>query len=165
MNIPFRLLDDRIFVDGLARVLDSFEVPGGRLTLEVVPASVGSRTEFDERTLTRLGALGVRLSLDDGGRTGSFSALRAIPFDELKIDASFVHGIGRNDVDAAIVHGLVDIGHGLGIPVVAEGVETREAWRVLARWGCDYAQGFFVAEPRPADEVADWLRARWPAVA
>jgi diguanylate cyclase len=165
VNIPFRLLDDRTFVDGLARVLDTFEAPRGRLTLEVLPASVGSRTELDKRALTRLSELGVRLSLDDGGRTRSFSALRAIPFDELKIDASFVHGIGRNDVDAAIVHGLVDIGHGLGIPVVAEGVETREAWHVLARWGCDYAQGFFVAEPRPADEVADWLRARWPAVA
>ena len=105
------------------------------------------------------------LSLDDGGRTGSIAALRAIPWDEIKIDAALVHGIGRNDVDAAVVHGLVDIGHALRLPVVAEGVETREAWRALAAWGCDRAQGFFVAGPRPAAEVAAWLRGSWPAVA
>lgn len=165
VNIPFRLLDDRIFVDGLAGVLRAHDAPAGRLTLEVGPTSVGARTELDGRALTRLSKLGVRLSLDDGGRPGSIAALRAIPFDELKIDAALVHGIGRNDVDAAVVHGLVDIGHALKLPVVAEGVETREAWRALAAWGCDLAQGFFVAEPRPASELTDWLRGSWPAVA
>ncbi|MFO7571678.1 MAG: bifunctional diguanylate cyclase/phosphodiesterase [Gaiellaceae bacterium] len=165
VNIPFRLLDDRIFVDRLAEVMRSFEAPANRLTLEVVPSSVGARSELDQRSLARLSALGVRLSLDDGGRQGSIAALRRIPFDELKIDAALVHGIGKNAVDAAVVHGLVDIGHALGLPVVAEGVETREAWRALAEWGCDYVQGFLVAEPRPAAEVAEWLRGRWPAVA
>jgi EAL domain-containing protein (putative c-di-GMP-specific phosphodiesterase class I) len=51
------------------------------------------------------------------------------------------------------------------LQVVAEGVETRNAWSVLAEWGCDYAQGFYVASPRPADELMDWLGQRWPAVA
>ncbi len=59
---------------------------------------------------------------------------------------------------------MIDIGHALGLAVVAEGVETREAWNMLADWGCDFAQGFYVAGPRPANELVDWL-ARWPAVA
>lgn len=165
VNVPFRLLDDRTFVDRLAGVLRSFDAPAGRLTLEVGPASVGARSELDRGPFARLSKLGVRLSLDDGGRPGSIAALRAVPFDELKIDAALVHGVGRNEVDAAVVHGLVGIGHALRLQVVAEGVETREAWRALAAWGCDRAQGFFVAEPRPAAEVADWLRGSWPAVA
>jgi diguanylate cyclase (GGDEF)-like protein len=165
VNVPFRLLDDRTFVDRLAGVLRTFDAPSGRLTLEVGPGSVGARSEVDRGALHRLCKLGVRLSLDDGGRPGSIAALRAIPFDELKVDAALVHGIGRNEVDAAVVHGLVDIGHALRLPVVAEGVETREAWRALAAWGCDRAQGFFVAEPRPAAELAEWLHGSWPAVA
>ena len=88
-----------------------------------------------------------------------------LPLNELKIDAGFVHGLGRSATDAALVRGMIEIGHELGLAVVAEGVETREAWNMLADWGCDFAQGFYAAGPRPADELIDWLGARWPAVA
>jgi diguanylate cyclase (GGDEF)-like protein len=165
VNVPYRLLDDVQFVDGLAALLQGSDLPRGKLTLEIVPAGPGAGTELDGECLGRLAELGVRLSLDDGGRASSFAALRVLPLDELKIDAGFVHDIGRNAKDAALVHGIVDIGHALGLSVVAEGVETREAWSLLASWGCDYAQGFYVADPRPADELADWLRGAWPAVA
>jgi EAL domain-containing protein (putative c-di-GMP-specific phosphodiesterase class I) len=107
----------------------------------------------------------VRLSLDDAGRAASFAALRVLPLDELKIDVGFVHGLGKSETDAALVRGMIDIGHALGLQVVAEGVETRNAWSILADWGCDYAQGFYVASPRTADELLEWLGARWPAVA
>lgn len=165
VNIPVRLLDDRVFVDALAAILRSQEMPLGRLTLEVSPASVGAGSSLDPEPLGRLARLGVRLSLDDGGRAGSLAALRAVPFQELKIDATLVHGIERSAVDAAVVHGLIEIGRALRIPVVAEGVETRETWRQLASWNCELAQGFFVAEPRSAEELAAWLGRRWPAVA
>lgn len=165
VNVPYRLLDDPVFAEGLAALLRSSDVEPGRLTLEVVPAGPGAGSELDEDALARLTELGVRLSLDDGGRAASFAALRVLPLDELKIDASFVHGLGRSDIDAALVRGLIEIGHSLGLTVVAEGVETREAWNVLTAWGCDYAQGFYVATPRPADELVEWLRTRWPAVA
>ena len=165
VNVPYRLLDDPQFVDGLAGLLRPSAVPPARLTLEVVPAGPGAGAELDEGVLGRLIGLGVRLSLDDGGRAASFAALRVLPLHELKVDAGFVHGLGRNPTDAALVHGLIEIGHALGLAVVAEGVETREAWNVLAGWGCDYAQGFFVADSRPAEELVDWLRGRWPAVA
>jgi diguanylate cyclase (GGDEF)-like protein len=165
VNLPYRLLDDPQFADGLSDLLESSSVPTGCLTLEVVPAGPGAGSELDEEILEGLSRLGVRLSLDDGGRAASFAALRVLPLDELKIDAAFVHGLGRSPTDAALVHGMIDIGHSLGLSVVAEGVETREAWTVLADWGCEYAQGFYVAGPRPADELVEWLADRWPAVA
>jgi EAL domain-containing protein (putative c-di-GMP-specific phosphodiesterase class I) len=165
VNVPYRLLDDTTFVDGLAALLQGADVRPGKLTLEIVPAGPGAGAELDDESIGRLAQLGVRLSLDDGGRASSFAALRVLPLDELKIDAGFVHGIARNAKDAALVRGIVEIGHALGLSVVAEGVETREAWALLAAWGCDYAQGFYVADPRPADELAEWLRGAWPAVA
>ena len=165
VNIPYRLLDDPQFVEGLAALLRSTAVPAGKLTLEVVPAGPGAGAELDEEVLGSLMSLGTRLSLDDGGRAASFAALRVLPLHELKIDAGFVHGLGRSATDAALVRGMIDIGHALGLTVVAEGVETREAWAVLGSWGCDYAQGFYVASPRAADELVDWLAGAWPAVA
>jgi diguanylate cyclase (GGDEF)-like protein len=165
VNVPYKLLDDPLFVDGLGGLLRAANVGPGQLTLEVVPAGPGAGSELDEEVLGRIGQLGVRLSLDDGGRAASFAALRVLPLDELKIDAGFVHGVGRSATDEALVRGLIAIGHTLGLSVVAEGVETREAWSALHSWGCDYAQGFYVASPRSADELVDWLRERWPAVA
>lgn len=165
INIPYRLLDDPQFADGLGAMLHTANVASTHVTLEIVPAGPGAGAELDDEVVGRLRAFGVRLSLDDGGRAASLAALRVLPLDELKIDASFVHGLGRSATDAALVRGMVDIGHALDLSVVAEGVETRQAWNILADWGCDYAQGFYVASPRPANELADWLRGRWPAVA
>jgi diguanylate cyclase (GGDEF)-like protein len=165
VNVPYKLVDDPQFIEGLADLLRSSSVPTGQLTLEVVPAGPGAGSELDDQILARVAELGVRLSLDDGGRAASFAALRVLPLDELKIDAAFVHGLGRSDTDAALVRGLIDIGHSLGLTVVAEGVETRDAWNILTNWGCDRAQGFYVASPRMPQELVDWLRGRWPAVA
>ena len=75
----------------------------------------GAGTQVDEEILGRFDALGVRLSLDDAGRAASFAALRVLPLDELKIDVSFVHGLGKNPTDAALVRGMIDIGHALGL--------------------------------------------------
>jgi diguanylate cyclase (GGDEF)-like protein len=165
VNVPYKLVDDPHFVDGVADLLRTGKTRPGTLTLEIVPSGPGAGSEVDEDALAHLKALGVRLSLDDCGRAASFAALRVLPLDELKIDAGFVHALGRSDTDAALVRGLIDIGHSLGLSVVAEGVETRDAWNILGNWGCDSAQGFYVASPRAAEELVDWLRVRWPAVA
>jgi diguanylate cyclase len=165
VNVPYRLFDDPRLEEGLGSILAESLVSPQRLTLEVVPAGRGAGSELDEEALRRLKQLGVRISLDDGGRAASFAALRVLPLDELKIDVGFVEGLARHPTDAALVHGIIDIGHALGLAVVAEGVETRDAWDVLAHWGCDYAQGFYVAPPRPAKDVLEWLRVSWPAVA
>ena len=165
INIPYRLLDDPQFGEGLTSMLGSYDLTTQTVTLEVVPAGPGAGGQIDEDVLSRFRSLGVRLSLDDAGRAASFAALRVLPLDELKIDVGFVHGLGKNSADAALVRGIIDIGHSLDLKVVAEGVETRNAWSVLGDWGCDYAQGFYVASPRTAEELVEWLGARWPAVA
>jgi diguanylate cyclase (GGDEF)-like protein len=165
VNVPYRLLDDPQFADGLVGLLRSSDAEPWELTLEVVPSGPGAGSELDGAVLRRLSDIGVRFSLDDCGRAASFAALRVLPLHQLKIDAGFVHGLGRNDTDAALVRGMIEMGHSLGLSVVAEGVETRRAWHVLADWGCDYAQGFYVATPRPAEELVDWLASSWPAVA
>ena len=165
VNIPYRLLDDAQFAEGLGSLLRSYDLATQRITLEIVPAGPGAGAQVDADILARFHALGVRLSLDDAGRAASFAALRVLPLHELKIDVGFVHGLGKSTADAALVRGIIDIGHALGLEVVAEGVETRDAWNVLADWGCDRAQGFYVATPRTPDELIQWLRASWPAVA
>ena len=165
VNVPYRLVDDLQFAEQLSTMLRGLELESSPLTLEIVPAGPSAGAQLDDDVLQSLRSLGVRLSLDDCGRAASFAALRVLPLDELKIDAAFVHDVGRSAADGALVAGLIDIGHRLGLEVVAEGVETREAWHYLAERGCDYAQGFYVANPRPANELTDWLRERWPAVA
>lgn len=165
VNVPYRLLDDPQFAEGLVGMLRPVDLDLTPVTLEVIPSGPGAGTKLDDAVLRQVRALGVRLSLDDGGRAASFAALRVLPLDELKIDAGFVHGVVRSQADAALVRGMIDIGHALGLTVVAEGVESREAWHILSDWGCDFAQGFYVASPRSADELAMWLQESWPAVA
>jgi diguanylate cyclase len=101
----------------------------------------------------------VSLSIDDFG-TGysSLVHLKQLPVHELKIARAFVAGMAERDEDEAIVRSTVALGHNLGLRVVAEGVEDRRAWDRLGALGCDVAQGFFLARPMPAAEVASWLR-------
>jgi EAL domain-containing protein (putative c-di-GMP-specific phosphodiesterase class I) len=81
----------------------------------------------------------------------------------VKIDASFVHGLGRNSGDSAIVGALTRLGHELGLEVVAEGVESRFAWDAAAECGCDLAQGFYSAAPTTRRGLEAWLDGGWPA--
>src|SRR6185437_3838230 len=105
------------------------------------------------------GALGVQLAVDDFG-TGysSLAYLKQWPIQVLKIDKSFVVGLGttRNLQDIAIVRSVVALGKALGLTVVAEGVETREAWDTLRGLGCTLAQGYYISCPLPGEDLAAW---------
>ena len=96
----------------------------------------------------------MRIIIDDFG-TGysSLALLRQLPVRTLKIDLSFVRTIEDDDQDAAMVMSIIDLGHNLGLEVVAEGVESEAIWRLLAAHGCDTAQGFFTGRPVPAEEL------------
>jgi EAL domain-containing protein (putative c-di-GMP-specific phosphodiesterase class I) len=111
--------------------------------------------------LEKLRNLGLGLSLDDFG-TGysSLSYLKKLAVDELKIDKSFVMHMDTDGGDEVIVRSTVDLGHNLGLRVVAEGVETPASWEKLREMGCDLAQGYLLTKPIPADEFTEWLRAR-----
>ena len=109
--------------------------------------------------LQRIRRLGVHLSLDDFG-TGysSLSFLRELPVDAIKIDRSFVTGLGTNARDASIVQGVVAMAAALGHDVVAEGIETAAQAETLRRIGCRYAQGFLWSRPAPAAEIQEIAR-------
>jgi diguanylate cyclase len=114
--------------------------------------------------LERLGALGLRLALDDfGAGHSSLAHLKKLRLDELKIDREFVLELTASRADMAIVRSTIDLGHRLGLHVVAEGVATQEAWDLLAEYGCDDAQGHLLAPPMSADELAAWLTSRHAA--
>jgi EAL domain-containing protein (putative c-di-GMP-specific phosphodiesterase class I) len=104
--------------------------------------------------LTCLHQTGVRIAIDDFG-TGysSLAYLKRLPIDEIKIDKSFVLDMPAHDDDATITRSIVDLGHNLGLVVVAEGVETREIWDQLATMHCDVAQGYYLSRPIPAAEL------------
>ena len=124
------------------------------LSLDVTESTYIKVLEARTATLDRLKALGVRMSLDDFG-TGysSLSYLKSLPADAIKIDKSFVKGLGEDAEDTAIVRMIVELAHTLGMEVVAEGVESEEQSQLLREMGCDMAQGFHFAKPLPAEDV------------
>jgi EAL domain-containing protein (putative c-di-GMP-specific phosphodiesterase class I) len=111
--------------------------------------------------LSRLDEMGVRLSIDDFG-TGysSLAYLKRLPVDELKIDKSFILGMDESENDEVIVRSTIDLGRNLGLRVVAEGVESRQAWSRLAQLGCNVAQGYYLSRPVPAEQLTQWLADR-----
>jgi diguanylate cyclase (GGDEF)-like protein len=135
-------------------------LPGQRLELEVTESVLLRDNETTLATLHRLRALGARISMDDFG-TGysSLSYLRSFPFDKIKIDKSFVHGLAESDESNAIVRAIAGIGLSLGIATTAEGVETVDQLERLIADGCTEVQGYFFSPPRPAAEIPALIRA------
>jgi diguanylate cyclase (GGDEF)-like protein/PAS domain S-box-containing protein len=131
------------------------------LCLEITETAMLEDPESSAEALRALGAVGVRLALDDFG-TGysSLAYLPHLPLDTLKIDRSFVDGLGTETQDTAIAEAIVAMSRALSLGVVAEGVETERQARELTRLGCDYAQGFYFARPLPAHEILAVLGGR-----
>jgi diguanylate cyclase (GGDEF)-like protein/PAS domain S-box-containing protein len=127
----------------------------GRLELEITEGVLIEDFDRGLALLRRLKALGVRISMDDfGSGYSSLSYLQAFPFDKIKIDRGFVMNLGRNPQSAAIVRAVIDLGHGLGMAIVAEGVETQEQFSFLADEGCEALQGYLIGKPLPIAHYA-----------
>ena len=158
VNLSARSLLDLSLPQDIARLLLEFGVPASGLTLEITESSIMSDPGRTEAVLERLHLLGVGLSIDDFG-TGysSLSYLKRLPVDQVKIDKSFVINMAGDENDAAIVRSTIDLGHNLGLRVVAEGVEDHLAWDRLLAFGCDLAQGYFVSRPLSASVFNEWL--------
>ena len=141
------LLDVR-FPDDVAELLARWDAPEGVLALELTEETIMTDPERAQDVLARLSELGIELSLDDFG-TGysSLGMLKRLPVRELKIDRSFITDLLEDEGDAAIVRSTVELAHNLDLRVVAEGVESAEAWDLLASWGCDVAQGYHLSRP------------------
>jgi EAL domain-containing protein (putative c-di-GMP-specific phosphodiesterase class I) len=102
--------------------------------------------------------MGVRFSIDDFGiGYSSLAYLKKLPIEAIKIDKSFVINMIKNLSDAVIVRSTVELGHNMGLKVVAEGVENQDLWDRLSALGCDEAQGYYMARPMPAEDLTRWL--------
>jgi diguanylate cyclase (GGDEF)-like protein len=158
INVSVRDLHDPRFVEQVKMALERYAIPSSQLVLEITESVVMADPERVLLTLNALSALGVRLSLDDfGAGYSSLTYLKRLPVSEIKIDKSFVTRMDVDEDDARIVRSTIDLGQGLGLRVVAEGVETAQAWARLARLGCDIAQGYFLSRPIPGDELAEFV--------
>ena len=152
------------FIDGElpARVLvllREHQVPATRLLLEVTESTIMREPQLAAQVMQQLRTAGVRFAIDDFG-TGhsSLAQLHALPVDELKIDRAFVLNLERSPSNLAIVRTTIELGHSLGLKVVAEGIETPKVWAALLRLGCDLAQGYFISRPMTAQLVPEWTR-------
>jgi diguanylate cyclase (GGDEF)-like protein len=158
VNLSARsFLDAQLAVE-IPRLLEATGVDARLLELEITESMLMLDPARAKATLERLSAIGLSLSVDDFG-TGysSLANLKRLPVDGIKIDKSFVIDMPHDQSDAAIVRSTIDLAHNLGLRVVAEGVESHEAWRRLEELGCDLAQGFHVSRPVPADAMTRLL--------
>src|SRR5712691_2080958 len=146
-------------VDTVARTLQQTGLPASSLELELTESIIVEHTEHVMARFKALDEMGVKLSIDDFG-TGysSLGYLKRFPIHELKIDQSFVRDVSTDPDDAAIVSAIITLAHGLGLQVVAEGVETAEQLAFLKKVDCDWAQGYYFCRPLPAEEIEPLLR-------
>jgi EAL domain-containing protein (putative c-di-GMP-specific phosphodiesterase class I) len=157
VNVSMRDLHDAELPAFIRERLGVHDVPASALLLEVTEGVLMADPLGVAATLRGLDDLGVALSLDDFG-TGysSLVHLKRLPVTEIKIDRSFVQRMDEEE-DAAIVRSIIDLADALGLRVVAEGVETEQAWDALVRMGCDAAQGWYLSKALPPAEATRWL--------
>jgi EAL domain-containing protein (putative c-di-GMP-specific phosphodiesterase class I) len=158
VNLSTRQLWDSDLVEDVEGLIRETGLDPQYLTLEITEGAVVGAEEHRIGTLRRLQALGVRFALDDFG-TGysSLSYLKRLPVSLLKIDRSFVERIGQDAEDEVLVSGIVYVASGLGLSVVAEGVETPEQLARVKSLGCELAQGYYFSEPLPSEAAGELL--------
>jgi EAL domain-containing protein (putative c-di-GMP-specific phosphodiesterase class I) len=160
VNITPGMLHHRDFVEMIRSAASTWTIKRGGLTLEITEGAL--IVDFEQATarLARLRELGVRISIDDFG-TGysSLSYFKRIPADELKIDKSFVMRMLSDEADQRLVETIITLAHQFRLDVVAEGVEDQLTLDMLARMGCDFAQGYLFAPALTAEQLRVWLRA------
>ena len=163
VNISAINIQDPEFPGQLEKLLKETTVPATRLELEVTETAVMTEPVRAVECIKKLRALGVQVAIDDFG-TGysSMAYLKELLVAKIKIDKSFVKDMAANHHDAVIVRSTVELGHNLGMKVIAEGVENQVVWDKLKALGCDSAQGYYMGRPVAADKFTDWLRqSRW----
>lgn len=169
VNVSPRCLADAAMTAKILGLLAEFDVPPRLLELEITENTLAHDPDRALATLTALHAAGIRISIDDFG-TGysSMNYLKRLPVSELKVDRSFVSGMLAQLDDGVLVRSVIDLGHNLGMTVVAEGVEDQETLDALMAAGCDVAQGFHTGRPMTMAALNVWCETRdaaWAAVA
>ncbi len=164
VNLSVHDLRDPRLIERIRGLFLTWGLPPELIQFEITESALMEDPASSLDTLARLKELGVELYIDDFG-TGysSLSYLQKLPVDWIKIDQSFVMPMVASSDSALIVRSTIELGHNLGLRVVAEGVENQALWDQLGNWGCDVAQGFFVGTPMPTDRFNDW-ETRWSGV-
>jgi diguanylate cyclase (GGDEF)-like protein len=161
VNVSARNLLESDLVEVVSDLLRTYGVPATCLVLEVTESAVMADPDKATEVLTRLHALGVAVALDDfGAGYTSLAQLRTLPLHELKIDKQFVTDMATRSDDEMIVRSIVELGHNLGLKLVAEGVEDAASAERLMLSGCESAQGYHFARPIPSAAVPAWLLAQ-----
>ncbi|CAM3572277.1 Two-component response regulator [Bordetella sputigena] len=166
VNLSPLLLDWPGLANAILEVVERFQVPPGQLVFEITESSLVDADSGARGLLARLRLRGFGLSIDDYG-TGfsSMQQLTRVPFTELKIDRSFVHGANGRKQLRTILGAAIDMASEMGMTTTAEGIETLEDWRLVQRLGCALGQGYFIARAMPGEHIPSWLkthRARLP---
>lgn len=164
VNISAMSLEQLDFPDLVERLCRALDVPTERLVLELTEGATQPLIKLMD-TLTRFRIKGVGLAIDDFGTGYSgLIQLRKLPFTEIKIDRQFVTGLATSRDDQVIVRSVIELAHGLGLAVTAEGVETVEQLAALRALECDLVQGYLLAHPLEAHELVPWAsrhKRRW----
>lgn len=163
VNVSMDNLASLDFPDFVLELATVTGVSPQQVVLEVTESQLMRDLRAPLEILTRLRLKRFRLSIDDFGTgNSSLAQLRDIPFDELKIDQSFVHRAWCDETLRAIYDASLGLARQLDMAVVAEGVEDWDDWNLLRRTGCDFAQGYFISRPMPAVDIPGWIQA-WEA--
>jgi diguanylate cyclase (GGDEF)-like protein len=158
VNITAVEFQDPKLIEKIQTLLFKYEISPRCLELEITENVVITEIATAMNTIVILQNMGIKVSIDDFG-TGysSLAYLRRLPIDKIKIDRSFIEEVASNDSDLTIVKSMIELSHGLGKRVLAEGVETEEQLRLLRNIGCDAVQGYLVSKPLPENELNKYL--------
>jgi diguanylate cyclase (GGDEF)-like protein len=163
VNISPRSLTHHGLIELVTDALARHQLPASALHLEVTESAIIARPELARDMLARLNVRGIAIAIDDfGAGYTSLAHLRTMPVQVLKIDRAFITDLLNDVADRAIVPAIINLAHGLGMHVIAEGVEDHDTLSHLSQLGCDIAQGYHIAKPEPADQTTNWLRANPP---
>ncbi len=155
INISARLLSDAEFARNAVAAVRSAPHP---IAFEITETAIIDNPKLALEHIELFAANGIKISIDDyGSGLSSLAYLKQLPAQELKIDKVFIQNINTNQRDALLVRSTIDLAHGLGMAVVAEGVETPAAFSLLAQMGCDMAQGYLVSRPATIEELVALL--------
>ena len=157
INLSMIDLHDKKLPERIEGYLKQYKIRPSQIVIEITEGQIMQEPDEVVDILSRLGLLGLSLSIDDFG-TGqaSLTYLKKLPVEKLKIDQSFVRDIETDPEDKLIVKATIELAHTLGIKVIAEGVETAEGYELLRKMKCDYVQGYYISRPIEADQIADW---------
>lgn len=159
INLSMLNLEDESLAKYIESLLNEYELPAHRLTLEVTETMIMGNKSRAMTTLTTLHDLGIHISIDDFG-TGfsSLAYLHKLPVDEVKIDRSFVLLLNKENMERSIVHSIIELGHNLSLSVVAEGVEDADTVLLLSKLHCDIIQGYYFSKPLSVSDLGDFCK-------